>query len=31
MSVLSMLPCILVFFVAQKRFVEGITWSGLKA
>jgi oligogalacturonide transport system permease protein len=31
MSVLSMLPCVIVFFIAQKRFVQGITWSGLKA
>lgn len=30
MSVLSMVPCVVVFFIAQKRFVEGITWSGIK-
>jgi len=30
MSVVSMVPCILLFFFAQKYFVEGITTSGLK-
>lgn len=30
MSLLSMLPCVLVFFFAQKYFVEGIATSGLK-
>ncbi len=30
MSVLAMLPCVIVFFVAQKHFVEGIATQGLK-
>lgn len=30
MSVVSIIPCILVFFVAQKYFVEGISTTGLK-
>lgn len=30
MAVVSMLPCILLFFSAQKYFVEGISTSGLK-
>lgn len=30
MSVLTMLPCIIIFFVAQKHFVEGISTTGLK-
>lgn len=30
MSVVSMLPCILVFFFAQKYFVEGIVTTGIK-
>ena len=30
MAVVSMLPCILLFFFAQKYFVEGIATSGLK-
>jgi oligogalacturonide transport system permease protein len=30
MSVFSMVPCIAVFFAAQRHFVEGITWAGLK-
>lgn len=30
MSVVSILPCVLVFFVAQRYFVEGIVMSGLK-
>jgi oligogalacturonide transport system permease protein len=30
MSLLSMLPCILIFFFAQKHFVEGIATTGLK-
>jgi len=30
MSVLSALPCILIFFFAQKYFVEGIATTGLK-
>jgi ABC-type sugar transport system, permease component len=31
MSLVSILPCILLFFLAQKYFVEGITTTGLKA
>jgi oligogalacturonide transport system permease protein len=30
MAVVSMFPCILLFFLAQKYFVEGISTSGLK-
>jgi oligogalacturonide transport system permease protein len=30
MSFLTMLPCILIFFFAQKYFVEGIATTGLK-
>jgi oligogalacturonide transport system permease protein len=30
MSLLTMLPCILIFFIAQKHFVEGISTTGLK-
>jgi oligogalacturonide transport system permease protein len=30
MSLLTMLPCILIFFLAQKHFVEGISTTGLK-
>jgi oligogalacturonide transport system permease protein len=30
MSVLSMLPPVLLFFMAQKYFVEGISTTGLK-
>ena len=30
MSVLTMLPCIIIFFLSQKHFVEGIATSGLK-
>lgn len=30
MSVVSIVPCILVFFLAQRYYVEGITMSGLK-
>lgn len=30
MSVVSVLPCILLFFLAQKYFVEGISTTGLK-
>ncbi len=30
MALLSMLPCIILFFAAQKYFVEGIAASGLK-
>ena len=30
MSVVSMAPCVLLFFFAQKYFVEGVATSGLK-
>lgn len=30
MSVVSVVPCILLFFLAQKYFVEGISTTGLK-
>jgi len=30
MTVISMLPCIIIFFSAQKYFVEGIATTGLK-
>ncbi|MNO17365.1 L-arabinose transport system permease protein AraQ [compost metagenome] len=30
MSVVSIVPCILLFFLAQKYFVEGISTTGLK-
>ncbi|MFB9276223.1 carbohydrate ABC transporter permease [Cohnella cellulosilytica] len=30
MSLLTMLPCVLIFFMAQKHFVEGISTTGLK-
>lgn len=30
MSLLSILPSVLIFFLAQKHFVEGITTTGLK-
>ena len=30
MSVVSILPCVLIFFLAQKYFVEGISTTGLK-
>jgi len=30
MSLLTMLPCMLIFFLAQKHFVEGISTTGLK-
>ena len=30
MSVLTILPCIVIFFVAQKYFVEGVATTGLK-
>lgn len=30
MSVVTILPCVVVFFMAQKYFVEGITTTGLK-
>ncbi len=30
MSTLAILPCVLIFFFAQKYFVEGIATSGLK-
>jgi len=31
MSVVSILPCIIVFFVSQKYLVEGIATTGLKS
>lgn len=30
MSVVSIIPCVLIFFFAQKYFVEGIATTGLK-
>ncbi|BCS80174.1 carbohydrate ABC transporter permease [Anaerocellum diazotrophicum] len=30
MTVIAMLPCIIIFFAAQKYFVEGIATSGIK-
>lgn len=30
MSVVSIIPCVLIFFLAQKYFVEGIATTGLK-
>ncbi|RXZ82502.1 carbohydrate ABC transporter permease [Paenibacillaceae bacterium] len=30
MSVISIVPCVLLFFLAQKYFVEGISTTGLK-
>lgn len=30
-SILAMLPCVLIYFFAQKYFVQGISMSGLKA
>jgi len=30
MSMVAMLPCVLLFFGAQKYFVEGISTTGLK-
>ncbi|MBW7454381.1 carbohydrate ABC transporter permease [Paenibacillus sepulcri] len=30
MSLLTMLPCMIIFFLAQKHFVEGISTTGLK-
>ncbi len=30
MSVLSILPCVVIFFLAQRYFVEGISTTGLK-
>lgn len=30
MSIVTMLPCILIFFFAQKYFVEGIATTGIK-
>ncbi|MFC0334135.1 carbohydrate ABC transporter permease [Paenibacillus sepulcri] len=30
MSVVAILPCVLVFFLAQKYFIEGISTTGLK-
>lgn len=29
-SILTLLPVLIVFFAAQKYFVEGITFSGIK-
>jgi multiple sugar transport system permease protein len=29
-SILVMLPTIVIFFFAQKQFIEGITFSGIK-
>ena len=29
-SILAMLPCVLIYFFAQKYFVQGIVMSGLK-
>jgi ABC-type glycerol-3-phosphate transport system permease component len=29
-SLVTMLPVLLVFFLAQRLFIEGITFSGLK-
>lgn len=31
MSVVTIVPCVLLFFFAQKYFVEGIATTGLKA
>jgi oligogalacturonide transport system permease protein len=31
MSLLSIVPCLILFFAAQKYFVEGVVMSGLKA
>ncbi len=30
MSVVSIVPCVVIFFLAQKHFVEGISTTGLK-
>ncbi len=30
MSVLTIVPCVLLFFFAQKHFVEGIATTGIK-
>lgn len=30
MALVSILPCILIFFFAQKHFVEGIATTGMK-
>ena len=30
MTVIAMMPCVVVFFAAQKYFVEGISTTGLK-
>ena len=30
MSFVAMLPCIVIFFLAQKYFVEGVATTGLK-
>ena len=29
-SILVMLPTLIIFFFAQKQFIEGITFSGIK-
>ncbi|MCP4247831.1 MAG: carbohydrate ABC transporter permease [bacterium] len=29
-SVVTMIPCIVLFFVAQKQFVSGLTLGGVK-
>jgi multiple sugar transport system permease protein len=31
MSVLSILPCFILFFTLQKYFVQGIATTGLKS
>ena len=31
MSVVTLIPCVIMFFISQKYFVEGIETSGLKA
>lgn len=30
MSILAIIPCVLIFFIAQKYFVEGIATTGIK-
>ena len=30
MTVLSIIPCLVVFFVAQRNFLQGIVVSGVK-
>jgi multiple sugar transport system permease protein len=29
-SILIMLPTLIIFFLAQKQFIEGITFTGIK-